>query len=62
MINEVATMMRQAHLRDDFDPDNFVKLGFSEGLLSAALQLSYDILSESDKRQIREVQCELSSL
>ena len=55
-------MMRQAHLRDDFDPDNFVKLGFSEGLLSAALQLSYDILSESDKRQIREVQCELSSL
>ena len=52
-------MMRQAHLRDDFDPDNFVNLGFSEGLLSAALQLSYDILSESDKRQI---QCELSSL
>jgi len=56
VINEVATMMRQAHLRDDFDPDNFVNLGFSEGLLSAALQLSYDILSESDKRQIREVQ------
>jgi len=56
VINEVATMMRQAHLRDDFDPDNFVDLGFSEGLLSAALQLSYDILSESDKRQIREVQ------
>jgi len=56
VIHEVAMMMREAHLRDEFDINDFAKLGFSDYLLNAALQKSWNLLSESDKRRISEVQ------
>jgi len=47
MIKDIATMMREAQIRNNFDVDEFINLGYPPQILYAALQKSRD-LKESD--------------
>ena len=58
MIKDIATMMREAQIRNNFDVDEFINLGYPPQILYAALQKSRD-LKESDLIKIWNSKCKL---